>query len=357
VLPSSVTDATVVWQSSNVAVGSVSSAGVVTANALGDCLIAATNGGHVGQLTLHVYAGPIIATGLSVTPLSAQVYAGDLLRAVATVEPANATDRTVTWGSSLLGVARVNPTTGLVTALAQGSTVISAATAATNGAFVASFVLDVLATPTPVTGISLPPPSLPLLQSGADLQLEAAVYPPDATNPTILWTSSDVNVATVAAILTPAAAAAATPAPAAAVGTAATVHAVAPGHCRISAATVNGGFVSAFDLTVAAVVVPAVGLTLSPATLLLERGAYRRVVATVQPPSATTPTLFSSTNEAVATVSVRGAVHARGVGTCVIRAVNGALVATTAVRVVPPRPLGTCPPREPCRSWFTRPRG
>jgi uncharacterized protein YjdB len=352
VLPSNVTNASVTWSTSNAAVARVSSSGRVTAWGAGSCVVTARNGASAGTLLLTVTTDPIAATGLAVSPTVAQVYAGDALQAAALVLPPNATDKTVTWSSSAPAVAQVGASTGLVQALTAGTSTIAAATALANGAFQASFLLTVLPTPAPVTGVSVPPPSLPLLATGADLQLQATVSPPDATNPAVIWSSSDANVAVVSV---------GDVAPSA-VGdgvSSAVVRAVGSGTCLIIATTVNGSFSSSFELTVEASVVPAASLALAPPSLALELGAYRRVVAVVQPSDATTPTLFYSNNEAIATVSAKGVVHAVGVGSCVLRAENGALVATSAVRVVPRTPPQACGCRrqDAAPSWFTRRRG
>jgi uncharacterized protein YjdB len=71
-------------------------------------------------------------TGVTVHPASASVVVGASARLKATVSPANATNRSVTWTSSNIRVTTVTPT-GVVTGVAAGSATITATTA--NGGF------------------------------------------------------------------------------------------------------------------------------------------------------------------------------------------------------------------------------
>jgi hypothetical protein len=74
-------------------------------------------------------AGVVIpATGVTVTPAQDSLNINQTVQLTATVAPANATNKTVTWSSSAPAVAAVS-STGLVTALAAGSATITATTA------------------------------------------------------------------------------------------------------------------------------------------------------------------------------------------------------------------------------------
>lgn len=66
-------------------------------------------------------------TGVTVAPTSASIAAGATTQLTATVSPANATNKNVTWSSSSTAIASVNAS-GLVTALAAGSATITVAT-------------------------------------------------------------------------------------------------------------------------------------------------------------------------------------------------------------------------------------
>ena len=75
------------------------------------------------------YSGiaPTLVTGVSISPASAGIVFGGTQQLAATVSPANATNKTVTWSSGNSSIATVN-STGLVTGVAAGSTKITVTT-------------------------------------------------------------------------------------------------------------------------------------------------------------------------------------------------------------------------------------
>ena len=70
---------------------------------------------------------PVPVTGIEVDPETAALHVGDTLQLTATVSPANATDKRVTWSSSDPTVATVDAN-GKVTAVSEGTVVITATT-------------------------------------------------------------------------------------------------------------------------------------------------------------------------------------------------------------------------------------
>ena len=95
---------------------------------------------------------PIAVTGVSLNKTSASIAAGTTTQLTATVAPANATNKSVTWSSSNTSVATVS-STGLVTAKAEGSSNITVTTA--DGGFTATCALTVTAAVPVLTSISL----------------------------------------------------------------------------------------------------------------------------------------------------------------------------------------------------------
>ena len=106
-----------------------------------------------------------------------------------TIEPADATNKNVTWSSTDEAVATVSD--GVVTGVKPGTAEITAETA--NG-------LTAKATVTvkeiPVTKITLPSKEASMTIGGT-MDLKPMIEPADATNTHISWSSSDSNVATV----------------------------------------------------------------------------------------------------------------------------------------------------------------
>lgn len=119
---------------------------------------------------------------------------GETVQLYPTVNPDNATDKTVTWESSDEAVATVSDD-GLVLAVGEGTAVITAtagAKSATCNVKVSKpgqVVID-------VTEVRLDKTKL-TLKKGQEYQLTATVLPLNATYNTVTWTSSNIEVATV----------------------------------------------------------------------------------------------------------------------------------------------------------------
>lgn len=109
----------------------------------------------------------------------------------ATVKPDNATDKTVTWSTSDANVATVD--NGKVTAIKEGeASIIATASGKSAVCKVKVQKVDIA-----VEAISLNKTEL-ILVEGADETLIATVTPENATDKTVTWSTSNVEIATVA---------------------------------------------------------------------------------------------------------------------------------------------------------------
>ncbi|MGP1460068.1 MAG: Ig-like domain-containing protein, partial [Bacteroides sp.] len=116
----------------------------------------------------------------------------------ATVAPANATNKKVTWSSNKTDVATVDEN-GTVTAVGVGEATITVTTE--DGGKTAACTVKVNAkpdTPTAVTGVTLDKTTLTFTIGDVAQTLTATVAPANATNKKVTWTSSNAKVATVA---------------------------------------------------------------------------------------------------------------------------------------------------------------
>jgi len=126
VAPDSATDKAISWISSDTSVASVDAAGLVTARAIGAGVfvtVVTHDGAH--QASVNVTVDPsatvVPVEGVKVTPQSVVLTAiGETRQLTATVAPATATDKAVTWESTDPSVATVDAA-GLVTARGIGS--------------------------------------------------------------------------------------------------------------------------------------------------------------------------------------------------------------------------------------------
>lgn len=136
----------------------------------------------------------VAVTSISLDKTSLTLEVGQSETLMATVLPSNATDKSVTWTSSMQSVATV--ANGRVTAVGGGTTTIIATTNNGKTATCAVTVNEPTTEIIEVTSVSLNKTSL-TLEIGESETLAATVLPNNATDKSVTWTSSDQSVATV----------------------------------------------------------------------------------------------------------------------------------------------------------------
>ena len=306
VVPSDATDTFITWASSDTSVADVND-GIITAVGEGTATITAVASNGVGaELTVTVKKPVVEVTSIVLSRSTANLLEGRSTTATATIEPSDATDKTVTWTSSDPSIATVS--NGRITAVSAGKATI---TAATSNGLTATVAVTVKPAVVEVTSVELSKSTTNLV-IGHSTTVKATVSPTGATNKTLIWTSSDTSVATVAD---------------------GKITAVGGGTATVTAESNNGITAS---LTVK-VTVPATGITLSKSTTNLVIGHSTTVRATVAPADATNKTVkWSSSDTSIATVS-NGRITAVGGGTATVTAkTSNGLTATLTVKVSVP---------------------
>jgi uncharacterized protein YjdB len=126
----------IAWSSSNSAISRVSTSGLVTAVAAGSATITATSETKTGTAAITVSApAPAPVATVTVSPVSSSPLVGATVQLSATLRDANnnvLTGRVVTWASANPSIASVSAT-GLVGAVAPGSTTITATSETKTG--------------------------------------------------------------------------------------------------------------------------------------------------------------------------------------------------------------------------------
>jgi endoglucanase Acf2/uncharacterized protein YjdB len=122
VAPANATNKTVSWSSNNTSVATVNGSGLVTAVASGSATITVTtqDGSKTANAAITVN---VPVTGVTVSPTAVTLAVGATQQLTATVSPANASNKTVSWSSNNTAIATVNGS-GLVTAVGAGNTTI-----------------------------------------------------------------------------------------------------------------------------------------------------------------------------------------------------------------------------------------
>lgn len=188
VKPDDATDKTVTWTTNNAAVATVKD-GVVTAVGLGAASITATAGGKNASCTVSVKEAYIAVESVTLNQTSLALNEGDSYTLTATVRPSDATEKTVDWSSSDEKVVTVYG--GTVKAVGGGEATVTA----TAGGKSATCKIQVKAR-VEVEEVILDSYEL-TVPVGGSTTLTATVYPNDATDKTVKWSSSDTDVAKV----------------------------------------------------------------------------------------------------------------------------------------------------------------
>ena len=158
------------------------------------CTISATSSFSGVTVTVgdQQAATPVYPTAISLSGTNS-ISIGGTSQLEVSYTPADTNVKNVTYSSSNTNVATVS-NTGLVTGVAQGNATITATAEAKNGTVSATRAITV--TPISVTSVSLDTNSASV-KVGKTVTLVATVYPTNASNKAVTWTSSATSVATV----------------------------------------------------------------------------------------------------------------------------------------------------------------
>ena len=217
----------------------------------------------------------IVVTAVSINQPSAEMIIGETLQLSASVLPANAIDKEVTWATSKKSVASVDQN-GLVTALSEGVSTISAMAGGKTGTCTITVSKGYIA----VESISLDYSELPLVE-GDEFVLKATIKPDDATNNTISWSSSDNSIAIVDG--------------------SGKVKAIKAGEATIKASAEDK--TAECRVTVSVKKIDVSMIVLSKSSLSMIVGEEQTITATISPDNATVQTVqWSSSNPYAATI-------------------------------------------------------
>lgn len=303
ITPANATNKALKWESNNTWVATVDESGNITAHNQGEATItvkAADNGGAQAtcKVTVTERTAPVVkVTQIQLSQTWASINEGKELQLTATVLPADATNQSLNWSSSVEGVATVDQT-GKITAIKEGTTVITA-TAKDDSGISASCTVQVTIPNVMVTGITLNKTTASVVK-GKTVALTATVTPDTATNKTVKWTTSNANVATVS--------------------TGGVVTAKAAGTATITATAADGSGVTATcKITVTNPVIQVTKVTLNKTTASVVKGKTLTLTATVTPTTATNKKVtWKSSNTKIATVDSNGKITAKAAGTATI---------------------------------------
>ena len=293
VKPDNATNKTVTWSSNNPLIASVDQNGTVTGQAEGTTTITAKAGGKTATCTVTVKKGVVAVESITLDITSAILNTGETLTLIATVKPDNATNKTVTWSSNNTSSATVDQN-GKITAMGGGTATITAKA----GDKSATCVVTVTEGFVPVESVTLDKTSLELAV-GEDATLVATVWPANATNKFVSWTSDNTWIASV--------------------DQNGKVTAKWEGTAIIKAYA--GDKSASCTLTVKPAYAAVESITLDKTSLELKEGDSATIYASVSPWNATNKTVtWTSSNPSVAAVDQDGNITAKKAGSATITA-------------------------------------
>jgi uncharacterized protein YjdB len=304
-------DARISWASADPSIAEVSSGGVVTGRTVGTVLIAASSRGKDAFARITVNPTPVSSVRLSTTSRSMMVGQTFQLGAETLDGSGNVlSGRPISWSSSNTSIATVN-SSGMVTALAPGAVII---TAASEGR---SAVATVTISLVPVVSVTVTPATADLVvgqttQLTAQLKDEAGSI---LSGRAVTWSTNRSTVATVTSE--------------------GLVTAIAAGTATITASS-EGRFANA-SITVSPRPVSAV--IVSPEQVTLFAGQTVQLSALVTDDRGQVlngkQVTFSSSSNQVATVSAQGLVTAVGAGVATITATSEGATGKATITITP----------------------
>ncbi len=298
----------ITWSTSNAAVATVDATGMMTAASTGSATITATSEGKNGTATISVSQAAVATVTVTPSPITMTV--GQTTQFTATLKDAGGSvvnGRVVTWASSNPAAATVSAA-GLVTAVASGSTTITASSEGKSGT--AGVTISNVA----VGSVTVQPQG-PSIVQGANVQLSATVRDVNGnvvTDRLVTWSSSSTTQAVVSAT--------------------GIVTGVGPGVVVITA-TSEG---KSGTTTVTVIQVPVASVTLSPASVSVRTSKTATLTATVKDSLGNVvtnrPITWSSSNNAIATVNA-GVVTGVAIGSATITATAEGKSGTATISV------------------------
>ncbi len=244
----------------------------------------------------NYFTGPVEGVGLKKTTSIVSLEREQLY---AVVVPSRTENKNVTWASSDESVATVD-SNGIVTAVAvvaHGVTATATITVTTEeGRYSAFCAVTVVEKPVHVTAVNLNKGSSALLQNVTE-QMTAVIYPSDATNQNLIWSSDNPQIVSVDS-------------------SGLVSSSDNTGTTTVRVRSVDGGFTASCLFTVSATPVDVAGISLNKTSTTVAAGKFETLFALITPSNATNQNItWSSSNDSIASVdTVSGTVTGVAVG-------------------------------------------
>ena len=284
VYPSSLTDKSVTWKSSDESIATVTSEGKVKGVKYGTATITCTSNATGLSITCKVTVGLV-----KLDKTNATIEKGTTLTLKPTVYPSSLEDKSVKWTSSDKTVATVS-SSGKVKGIKAGTATITCTSVATG--------LSATCKVTVINGTVTLNKTETFIEKGKTTTLKATLTPTTLEDMSVTWTSSDKTVATVSS--------------------SGKVKGVGYGTATITCTSVATGVSATCQVTIGKVVINIPEFT-------LRRTRTATLAVTLYPTTLTDKSVtWESSDTKVATVSSSGKVKGVGAGTATITCTSNA---------------------------------
>ncbi|MFA9371530.1 MAG: Ig domain-containing protein [Labilibaculum antarcticum] len=292
--PTQAEDYSVSWTSEDENVAEVLQNGIIEAKKIGSTkIIISTSNNKTAFCMVTVVATTIKEVTLSESNINLKLGEASTLKYK--ISPEDATDKSVSWKSSDLNIATITDG-GVVKAIAPGKATITVTT--NDGSFTAT--CEVTVDPVLVSSIEISQTDL-MIFIGESTELSAIVYPDNATDKSVLWESSDINIATIT--------------------DEGVVKALGIGEAEIKVTSNDGDFSAICKIEVKPILVS--GIVVTSTTQRFNIGEEFELKAVVYPENATYRNIdWSSDNIDVATISDAGIITTKAQGSATISAIS-----------------------------------
>lgn len=319
VFPENATEPDVLWSSSNPSIATVDSNGIVSSVSNGTTIITARTIHGDFQATCAITVN--VDTNIPMTDVNFDVSQytfttfGENIVLTPVWEPADTTERGLTWMTSDRSVATVDGSTGVVTPVGNGEATIYAVADNRKKQAICKITVDV---DIPVEQVELDASSVLFEKKGETHTITYAISPKTATNKAVVFNSTDTSVATV--------------------DQNGVITAVSNGTAKIIVTAVNGEASAEFDVTVNIpqnVAVTGISISLSSYTFA-KLGDSLTLSWTVLPTTAANKNVtFESSAPNIVSVDSNGKMTAlaEGTATITVKTEDGGYKATFAATV------------------------
>ena len=312
--PTDATNQNVTWTTSNKKIATVNSQGRIKGIAPGTATITVKTEDGNKKATIKVTVKAVPVTDVSLNKTKTTINIGKSETINATISPSNATNKNITWTTSKKSVATVDAN-GKIKAVKKGTATITATTE--DGEKTAKIKVTVVDPTIRVTGVKLNKTSTSM-KIGENETIKATISPSDATNKSVIWTSSNNKIASVDGK--------------------GVVKGLAEGTATITAKTSDGGKKATIKVTIKKVAVSK--LALSKTSTKLDIGNTEKITATVSPSNATYKKVtWTSSDENIAYVDSDGTINGVNKGEATITATTEKNEKSVTIKVTITEPI------------------